>query len=162
MVMAQARNAIGADWTDVAGGGLQRVRDDRFVQRTIFTAPGRYRLTLRLGGDRSASFSVRVASPSGPRITLPNPRVSVRTGEPVDLRFRVEGADPTTTGVLAYGTGSGGRLIQLRAAGRRTGPGRYAATLVFRSSGRYRVTLTSEQVALPSAPAIDVRVVGAS
>lgn len=158
MVMGKTRNAVAANWADVAAGGLQRDGEDGVVLRTAFSAPGRYRLTLRPGTGGSAVFVLRVGRATGTRVVLARRRVDARIGERVTLRFTVHGANPTAAKVVAYGGHSGGSIRQLRAPARRTAPGRYVADLVFDDAGRYRVNLTSEEVPLPSGPAVDVRV----
>jgi hypothetical protein len=158
MVMGKTRNAVTADWADVAPGGLQGDGEGGVVLRTAFSTPGRYRLTLRPATGGSATFVVPVGRTTGPHVVLARSRVNARVGERVKLRFTVDGANPATAKVVAYGGHSGGAIRQLRAPARRTGPGRYVADLVFDAAGRYRVSLTSEEVSLPPGPAVDVRV----
>jgi hypothetical protein len=145
MVMGQIPNPARADAGVTSKGGLERTGPGRYELRTLIADPGRYRVTVRLGGGERVGFDLAVESPeAGVSARSARSRLRARPGEPLTVRFDVTGARPASAEVLAYASRSGA-IRQARAPARHIGGTSYEATLRLRDPGSYRLTLIAER-----------------
>lgn len=146
MVMDRVPSAFGADVAVGLAGGLRTVRPGVYELRTAFD-PGPYRLDVRPAGGGRASIDLTAATVRAGAARVRPLAASMKSpvGRPVVVRFRVSGARPQTASVIAYSLNTRSGIRQLRAPARDLGGGVYAATIVPRSIGIYRLSLTSEE-----------------
>jgi hypothetical protein len=150
MVMDQDANDAGADVMIAVSTGLSRSAGGALSQRTVFDRAGAYQLELTLA-DGVARFPVVVAQDTADGGTF-EPLEAAQTaalGEPVTVRFRVRGVEPSAPTIVAY-TSSPAGTREVRETASPLEDGVWQAVLTPPMEGTYIVWLTDEVAGLGS------------